>query len=433
MQHNIDGVTRPAYMWDLGADENLSSATYYAIGANGRELATYNEAGTKLYSNVWANELVGREEGHGQEPNDYDYYYYLKDHLGNTRVVIREKEAGASYDKEVVEALDYHPYGLQIGLITPPISTRQTFTGKEIDLEGTENGAPGISQYYFGARYHDPLIARWTTPDPIRQDFDPYQYTAGDPVNRIDVSGLYWTSSLLADPSAEGKLQEDKEAWEGFESEYEAYGKSKEPYFQSDYDALLQKYQAIAAANRIKERKIAEMDATIMKDLGTLNFWQIWALPASYSLDPLAEVYAFAGMPAGGMVQISRGGKSEPIAGEGMVAAVASSNGGTGLAVGALGTAYAVDIATPFVEAVAVGLAIDYATTFIARELAETIYDIVYPASSGNIHDTGLADLPDGEVSRRARDKTLPKAERRRAQKEEKARRIRNEQKRKSQ
>jgi hypothetical protein len=47
-----------------------------------------------------------------------------------------------------------------------------------------------------------------------------------------------------------------------------------------------------------------------------------------------------------------------------------------------------------------------------------------------NVGDTGLAHLPDAEISRRARDKTLSPGERRRYQKEEKARRMRNKRKR---
>jgi hypothetical protein len=47
-----------------------------------------------------------------------------------------------------------------------------------------------------------------------------------------------------------------------------------------------------------------------------------------------------------------------------------------------------------------------------------------------NVRDTGLAGLSDDEVSRRARDRSLPPEDRRRYQKEEKARKQRNKQKR---
>ena len=49
-----------------------------------------------------------------------------------------------------------------------------------------------------------------------------------------------------------------------------------------------------------------------------------------------------------------------------------------------------------------------------------------------NIKDTGLINVPNDEISRRARDKNLSGEERRRYQKEEKARGDRNKQKRKN-
>jgi hypothetical protein len=47
-----------------------------------------------------------------------------------------------------------------------------------------------------------------------------------------------------------------------------------------------------------------------------------------------------------------------------------------------------------------------------------------------NIRDTGLRDVPTEEVQRRARDKNLPPAERQRYIREEKARKVRNAEKR---
>ncbi|MFF2858856.1 RHS repeat-associated core domain-containing protein [Streptomyces rubiginosohelvolus] len=44
--------------------------------------------------------------------------------------------------------------------------------------------------YHFAARYCDPNIGRFTTPDPSGQEKNPYLYAEGDPVNRIDPTGL---------------------------------------------------------------------------------------------------------------------------------------------------------------------------------------------------------------------------------------------------
>ncbi|MFG2677346.1 RHS repeat-associated core domain-containing protein [Streptomyces sp. NPDC048445] len=45
--------------------------------------------------------------------------------------------------------------------------------------------------YHFAARYYDPNIGRFTTPDPSGQEQNPYLYAEGDPVNRIDPTGLF--------------------------------------------------------------------------------------------------------------------------------------------------------------------------------------------------------------------------------------------------
>ncbi len=44
--------------------------------------------------------------------------------------------------------------------------------------------------YHFAARYYDPNIGRFTSQDPSGQEKNPYLYAEGDPVNRIDPTGL---------------------------------------------------------------------------------------------------------------------------------------------------------------------------------------------------------------------------------------------------
>ncbi|MER7663569.1 RHS repeat-associated core domain-containing protein, partial [Streptomyces sp. NPDC096193] len=44
--------------------------------------------------------------------------------------------------------------------------------------------------YHYAARYYDPNIGRFTQPDPSGQEKNPYLYAEGDPVNRIDPTGL---------------------------------------------------------------------------------------------------------------------------------------------------------------------------------------------------------------------------------------------------
>jgi RHS repeat-associated protein len=45
------------------------------------------------------------------------------------------------------------------------------------------------SYYRIGARYYDPDIGRWISPDPKREFHDLYNYVGGNPVNAIDPNG----------------------------------------------------------------------------------------------------------------------------------------------------------------------------------------------------------------------------------------------------
>ena len=52
--------------------------------------------------------------------------------------------------------------------------------------------------YYFGARYYDPSIGRWLTPDPAEQDHSPYIYCGNNPLVRTDPDGRFWGAVIGA-------------------------------------------------------------------------------------------------------------------------------------------------------------------------------------------------------------------------------------------
>jgi hypothetical protein len=83
-----------------------------------------------------------------------EYQYYLRDHLGNTRVVL--------YDEgESIQTADYYPFGMEfIGIQGGDI--KYLYNGKELQdnvLDGV-----GLDWYGYGARFYDPQLCRWLCP-----------------------------------------------------------------------------------------------------------------------------------------------------------------------------------------------------------------------------------------------------------------------------
>jgi len=110
-------------------------------------------------------------------------YYYVKDHLGSIRQIIHKT---ADYgDDGVVAAKNYQPYGSIIAEYNNATDYRYDFTEKERDKETT--------LHYFGARYYDSGIGRWTTADPLGDKYpgwSPYAYTLCNPLRFIDPNGM---------------------------------------------------------------------------------------------------------------------------------------------------------------------------------------------------------------------------------------------------
>ena len=60
------------------------------------------------------------------------------------------------------------------------------YNGKELDL------MHGLNTYDYGARQHDPILARWDRIDPLCEEFyniSPYSYCANNPIKYIDPDG----------------------------------------------------------------------------------------------------------------------------------------------------------------------------------------------------------------------------------------------------
>jgi RHS repeat-associated protein len=108
-------------------------------------------------------------------------YYYFADHLGSSRVITNATGT-------VCYEADFYPYGGERA-VTTTCSQNYKFTGKERDTE-TQND-------YFGARFHESNLGRFTVPDPgpfiwtDPQTLNRYTYTRNNPVRHWDPNGKF--------------------------------------------------------------------------------------------------------------------------------------------------------------------------------------------------------------------------------------------------
>ena len=118
----------------------------------------------------------------------YTHIWYLKDHLGNNRVLASGRGAALS-------RYHYDPYGVEISVVptTPSGIFLSGMTESPYKYGGKEWSAT-TSTYDFEARYLSPAFHRFTTMDPMCEKYysiSPYAYCAGNPVNLVDPYGKY--------------------------------------------------------------------------------------------------------------------------------------------------------------------------------------------------------------------------------------------------
>ena len=116
------------------------------------------------------------------ETGQWSSHSYIKDRLGSVVAVTGNNSAVEQYTL-------YFASGLPVVYdsdVARPVNSR-LHTGKEyLSFEG-------LHWYDNHARMYDPLLMRFTTPDPLAAQFpsvSPYAYCNNNPVNRIDPTGL---------------------------------------------------------------------------------------------------------------------------------------------------------------------------------------------------------------------------------------------------
>ena len=171
------------------ADTSVTTSFLYDADGNrvktttGSESTVYVGGGVYEYQTAGANTtetsyytLGGRSVA---VRNDSDLHYLAQDHLGSTSLT-RDESSGS------VAVHRYSPYGAPRGS-SAPTETDHTYTGQIADA--------ATDLMFYNARYYDPGIGRFISPDSIipnaadPQDLNRYAYVRNNPVNFVDPSG----------------------------------------------------------------------------------------------------------------------------------------------------------------------------------------------------------------------------------------------------
>ena len=157
-----DGTDSISYIYDA------SGVKWTMEGNEGKSYA-----GSFIYNGSGVNRTLYKiltPEGMIQvQGSTYEHEYFLRDHLGSTRVVFSDQNQdgwveGGESSTEVLQRTDYYPFGMahEGGLGG---ENKYLYTGKE--LQDEQLGGVSLALYGYGARFYDPQIGRFTGVDPI--------------------------------------------------------------------------------------------------------------------------------------------------------------------------------------------------------------------------------------------------------------------------
>ncbi len=140
----------------------------------------FDYSGNMIYENGALSQILV-DGGYITFANDNPvYHYYLKDHLGNNRIVV-------NHNTGMVEQVNhYYPYGGLMAESTGGNVQRYKYNGKELD------GMHGWDCYDYGSRWYDASIIGWNCIDRLSEKnyrVSQYGYCDSNPIRYFDDKG----------------------------------------------------------------------------------------------------------------------------------------------------------------------------------------------------------------------------------------------------
>ena len=187
-------------------DASGSKVSRKEIASDATQTKEYVYSGAFVYESHSAGSPVTlsfMSTGNGRlkiESSTIHEEYFVKDHLGNTRITLRSAPSAQSFTYQ--QQNHYYAFGLTIEdlstQLSPESSNRITYNGKEFDKE--------LNWYHYGARFYDPQVGRWWSLDNADQYHSAYLFVNNNTINIIDKDGNFgdpttfaiWISQILA-------------------------------------------------------------------------------------------------------------------------------------------------------------------------------------------------------------------------------------------
>lgn len=143
---------------EVKKDANDSIAFLYDATGSKLELITDSGGAFKKryyfgaleYNGDKSLSLIHMDEGVlNKTSGGYSYEYFLKDHLGNVRIVFKPGS------NPVMQKTDYYPFGMAFSNQETSTDNRYLYNGKEMQ-DNTLSGGLALNWYDYGARFYDP-------------------------------------------------------------------------------------------------------------------------------------------------------------------------------------------------------------------------------------------------------------------------------------